>query len=755
MKREGFIPLLQIILLLVVAITAIKLQSPPNVIGRSGPLDKFSAERAMDHLEVIAAKPHPGGTPAHQDVQNYIVNYCRDNGLSVEIQDTMAYHIRGHSISASHVSNIMAILPGKKAGKHILVLSHYDSQPNTPGAADDGAGISAMLETIRALKNRDSLNHPVVFLFTDQEEVGLLGAEAFVNTDTTVKNTGVLMNFESRGNRGPAFTFEVNQQNGWIIKQFAKGAPTPIANSLAYEIYRIMPNDSDFSEFRRENYTGLNQANVYGFVNYHSMTDDIGRIDPRIIQHHGENLLGMINHLDGLNLEDTKAPDLNFFNPVGKWLIHYPVKLNLPLIGIALILAFLFFYLNRDIVGFNLKQILLGIVSILAATIISLAILFLLVKLIIWLYPHYTNFYGNNFYNAPNYFFMFSGITLISFGIVYNRWTKSINDLAQFGAVIIICLLLMGICFFLLPTATYVFYYPLICLLLVLNAKLLFPNNISPLWYLTAGMIPWVLLWAPIVYVLFIVFTLVIPYGAVFLLCLLTGLLIPIWRTAPFDRNNMIWIGLSIIALGFVMGHFTSKPTLDRPLQSNLSYILEEDSGQAKWISMNKFQDTWTENYVDTKEEKFSLYNNWYNWPVWTGNAELHQWDSLLTEHNIIALDDSTFLHQFHFIPDSTTIGLEFLINDLETNDTLILDGRPVPFTLKNGENHRITLHAIDRDGLFMQLSSPQQTGFSIKLIERKLRIPESWLRIPSPLNHIPGPGNYSDAIFRTKTYVF
>jgi Zn-dependent M28 family amino/carboxypeptidase len=60
--------------------------------------------------------------------------------------------------TVGRVQNIVACLPGKTQGnKGVLVLAHYDSQLHAPGVGDDGAGVAAMLETIRALRSRPQL----------------------------------------------------------------------------------------------------------------------------------------------------------------------------------------------------------------------------------------------------------------------------------------------------------------------------------------------------------------------------------------------------------------------------------------------------------------------------------------------------------------------------------------------------------------------------------------------------------------------
>lgn len=58
-----------------------------------------------------------------------------------------------------------------------------------PGASDDAAAVAAMLETVRALGDVE-LRNDLVFLMTDGEEDGVLGAEAFVRNTRSAARAG-------------------------------------------------------------------------------------------------------------------------------------------------------------------------------------------------------------------------------------------------------------------------------------------------------------------------------------------------------------------------------------------------------------------------------------------------------------------------------------------------------------------------------------------------------------------------------------
>jgi len=55
-----------------------------------------------------------------------------------------------------------------------------------PGAADDGAAVAAVLETVRALRTQAPLRNDLVVLLIDGEENGLLGAQAVVRDDPLI-----------------------------------------------------------------------------------------------------------------------------------------------------------------------------------------------------------------------------------------------------------------------------------------------------------------------------------------------------------------------------------------------------------------------------------------------------------------------------------------------------------------------------------------------------------------------------------------
>ena len=103
-------------------------------------------------------------------------------------------------------------------------MGHYDSVDDSYGASDDGSAIVTMLETLRVLKTQDPLMNDIIFLFTDGEELGLLGARAFLEQHPLAKDIGLVLNLEASGTSGQSMMFETSKDNKWIISEFAKAA---------------------------------------------------------------------------------------------------------------------------------------------------------------------------------------------------------------------------------------------------------------------------------------------------------------------------------------------------------------------------------------------------------------------------------------------------------------------------------------------------------------------------------------------------
>ncbi|MGI9542965.1 MAG: M20/M25/M40 family metallo-hydrolase [Cyclobacteriaceae bacterium] len=602
------------IVLLLASFLSFYLTLPPSALPATSDQQTFSAERALIHVKVLAEKPHSTGTKQNQIIRDYLVSQSEALGLKVETQEAHTTNSYPGYLRSAYVENVIAKLPGSGSSKALLVMSHYDSQPNTFGAGDDGAGVAAMLEVMRILSQGPQLENDVIFLFTDGEEMGLMGARAFVEQHNMAKEVGVLLNFEGRGNSGPSLTFEVNPDNGWVIEQYAKAAPYPMANSMSYEIYKMLPNDTDFTVFKNDGIAGLNFGFIDGFVNYHSMTDSFENLNPNSLQHHGSYMLSLSRHFGSIDLSgNTKAADLTFFNPIGHWLISYPASWDVVLVGSLLLIFLIWFFFGIKLGKIRLLQVLVGLVFFILALATVGGISWAGQMATKGLYPHYQNFYASNFYNSHYYLGAALSLGIFVFLIIYRWLFKKNRTGSLLAAVLIIEIIGIAIMYQKMPTAVYLFTFPLLYIvvgqLVVLFLQLKRTTHLIP--YLaisTISFLPAIFLWVPVIYNLFLAFSIDLLLAPVILLVLLMGMGLPLFGMVVKARiaiNSFLFLGFIFILLG----HFTSQYNAQRPLQSDLIYALDLDQNQAFWVSSELRLDDWKKQiFKESKPQPFTAF---------------------------------------------------------------------------------------------------------------------------------------------------
>lgn len=311
-----------VVLGLVVGFAALRTR-PPAPASLDAPLTAFSAARARSVLERIAGDeaPHGVGTAANAAVRERIEVELLALGLTVRRQSSIS--CRG--ISCAPVVNLVAEVPGSHAGGPVVLLtSHYDSVHAGPGVADDLHGVAVGIETARALLAGDRPLHPVRLLIDDGEEVGLLGAAAFVEQDPAIDEVAVVVNAEARGSSGLSAMFETSDGNAALVAAYVAAAPRPNATSLAYEIYRRMPNDTDLTVFKRAGLAGVNFAFVGDVGHYHTPLDDLAHLDAGSLQHQGDNVLAVTRTLATGPLPLPAVDDAIYADVLGLWVVRWP-----------------------------------------------------------------------------------------------------------------------------------------------------------------------------------------------------------------------------------------------------------------------------------------------------------------------------------------------------------------------------------------------------------------------------------------------
>ncbi|MGR9071690.1 MAG: M20/M25/M40 family metallo-hydrolase, partial [Gammaproteobacteria bacterium] len=304
-RNAVFLPAVGVLAVLV-ALSALGLYhaSPPSPLPVDAPPAFFSAARAMSHVRRIAQHPHPVGTVENAEARDYLIGELRALGLEPQVQTALGVHAAPEGGRVGVVRNVLVKIPGRKAGKALLLSAHYDSTHAGPGAADNAASVAAVLETLRALKHAPPLQNDLICLFSDGEEAGLLGAEAFVSSHPWATAVGLVLNFEYRGNAGASLMFETSRGNGRLIDGFAEAVANPLGSSLMVEIYKRLPNDTDLTVFKRAGLSGMNFAAIEGHSAYHTRLDRPDALHPESLQHQGEIMLALAGHFGRTPLDD-------------------------------------------------------------------------------------------------------------------------------------------------------------------------------------------------------------------------------------------------------------------------------------------------------------------------------------------------------------------------------------------------------------------------------------------------------------------
>ena len=268
----------------------------------------FSAERVVNDIEVISKEHHSVAHPEERaKVREYLVERLEGLGAdTVQIfrYDSLVGPQKKHVVYTFDAYDVLAEFPPLQASQdttYMMFVAHYDSRYSQPvlkdtvwsyGAADDGYGVGVTLETVsQALKFRDQWKQGIKVLFTDAEEVGMMGMKAIWENDRQVfDNVGFMINIEARGPWGPALLFEACPGNEKVMELYDDAAKYPYTYSLTTVVYSFMPNFTDFT-IVKDSIPGLNFSTIADVNHYHTDLDNFSNVSAKSIQHYGAQIL--------------------------------------------------------------------------------------------------------------------------------------------------------------------------------------------------------------------------------------------------------------------------------------------------------------------------------------------------------------------------------------------------------------------------------------------------------------------------------
>lgn len=284
----------------------------PQPAGAEG----FSSARVVEDIKVIS-KEHHSVAPEHVEARSRVREYLagRLDTLGADTVKRFRYDslqgpdpkLKKHVLYTFDAENLLAEFHPLKELEdttYLMIVAHFDSRYSQPmpkrdtvwsyGAADDGYGVGVALETVnQLLKHREDWNQGVKVLFTDAEEVGMMGmSEMYEKDRQEFEDVGFIINLEARGPFGPCLLFETSKGNEKIMDLYAETAEYKHTYSLTTVVYRFMPNFTDFTIVKKD-IPGVNFSTIADVNHYHTDKDNFSNINEKSIQHYGAQVLPM------------------------------------------------------------------------------------------------------------------------------------------------------------------------------------------------------------------------------------------------------------------------------------------------------------------------------------------------------------------------------------------------------------------------------------------------------------------------------
>ena len=371
LDRDSWRGLLVVALLLAGFALKGALLAPPAV-PSSGSFGEFHTDRALARLQRVLSdqRPHPVDTTADDAVRDRLIAELNAIGLQSRIQEVedCSGFPKSRVVSCSRVRNVIATVPARLAGRHLLMSAHYDSTPTGPGAGDDGIGVATLLE-VGAILKASPPPRPVTLLFNEGEEYGLNGAAAFVRRDPEARQVNSLINIDGRGVAGPAFMHETSDPNGVAVTAYARAARRPYANSISTDFAKLIPNSTDVVFYKPTGWTLLNYAWLGNETRYHSPGDRIEALDRTTVGHIGREVLAAARTLSSIP-DPARAGSgrVVFTDIAGRAFIRLPLAVAAILLAILVGAASLLAWRRRALGKPLLVSLVMTIGGIAAAT---------------------------------------------------------------------------------------------------------------------------------------------------------------------------------------------------------------------------------------------------------------------------------------------------------------------------------------------------------------------------------------------------
>jgi hypothetical protein len=748
------------------ALTLFQMQ-PPAAATLGAPATEFSSARAMAHVRRIASAPRPIGSRGHADARDYIVAQLAARGMEHEVQRTsVAIDNPRDTPAIAQVENVIGRVRGTRSTGAILLVAHYDSVPSGPGASDDAHGVAVLLETARALAARGRLQNDVIFLFSDAEEMGLLGARAFVEQHRWFREVKIALNFEARGTSGPAMLFETGLQSGWAVEQFGRASATPGGNSLLPRLYATLPNKTDLTPIRQSGVMGLNFAFFDGFAGYHSQHDSVEALSPRSLQHQGEQSLSTTLALGHGALDTAPRSNAIFFDVLGEHLFAYPARFvpMLTLLCAMLFAVALAAGLRRGRISWRGT---LRAAAAFATVLVTVPVAMeLLSRAVAMVHPDYRLITAGEPHVAILYRLAFFVIGIALALVIHGSLTGKSNNAERMLGGALVWLTALAVTTFALPEATYLLTWPLLLLVALpalmwwrpvqknteLNAAWQFVMLLPALVAAAFLLVPWID-WS------FVILTIRGAAGALLCVMLLFGLVASVLAPStvvPLRRLAVVMLmgGIALFAAAL------SNPagTETDPMMTSVEYGFDEDVDRSYWIAQSEPTDKWRASFfaARTQPDGMTDFVPYTDWKVWRTSAPMVRFTPPAIEELSDVTANGVRTVTMRVKPSRDVAVLRVFLTEPVPLVAATIDGRTLqPERLPNAR-WSVTYLAPPSEGFELRLSTHATTPLKVRAVAKTYGL-QGVTVPPRTANAIPTSFGFGpvDAVHVARTFTF
>lgn len=203
----------------------------PNLSGDLS-TPKFNSRSARGYLaDLTSFGPKPAGSTVNErDVVEFLLAAAKkirremhpNHEMDIDVQVARGSLFVGLPNNYEGVQNVVVRLRNsysRDPNVSLLLNSHFDTAPEGPGAGDASTGVSVLLETLRVLATQEeTFEHGIIFLFNGAEEIGLMGAHAFITQHKWADSVKAFLNVDSGGNGGRDLVFRMPEGHAWLTE---------------------------------------------------------------------------------------------------------------------------------------------------------------------------------------------------------------------------------------------------------------------------------------------------------------------------------------------------------------------------------------------------------------------------------------------------------------------------------------------------------------------------------------------------------